>query len=718
MIRFAITIAACIVAFLAAAPQSHAINYVVGNHPIELLNGPCLPEQALVMYTQQTPGEAPVVGETFWVGVKVSFNESFACAADFWAAELTLPANLTPSISASSAPICIRTGVNGQGVQFTDQRAAANCPIAVGGTGLTWNPGTRVLRIGPKPAATFPDFGDPTSRFFLGQASGESVEYKEMVVWVPVKATAAIAAQPMTALVCTNGMGCSSTWNGTTAVFNNITVNSTAPPLVDLNINPDVWTSPTGINLQYFLKFSGGGDVPMRLNVKYYDGDSYEYICGYPTANSYTDYNQESNLPDTSHLVLLGSLDWSSLEAQRCYLPPATQHQVQICHNIGGGLCRTINFSTSAVITEFSPLTQTATHMPLSSQLNVTGRKVQGAHTAGDAYMRYRPITGGTWLSTTPKDPVMKSDSENAVALPDRTLSTEAWSRYELESCFDSSFVVSHTMCTPTSQVTAGYIVSPDEATGVTHNAATVQGLPTAPWPAGTMTVRARTGASGEGDPAGDTFTQIGSVNTSAWLTPSAGTPTTIALTGLASSTTYHWAVCFDAPATPGIEDCSAIRTFTTAAAPTGDENGDNGGSKPAAPTLPPARLVNLVAGKPSKLTAIARTGTIKVRLPASIPGATKAKVTIRLSRKQAKTIGLNVPRKAKFIQISAGTFITRAGKSSTIVTRLTRAAKLRFVAITVRRSTVKAVNATLVLVLSKDGLSSKALVKPIVLRG
>ena len=309
MLRLLSCLLTAVIAVLATTSSAHAIAYVQGNHPIELLDGPCLPESALVMYTQQSAGEHPIVGETFWVGAKVRFDESFDCAAEFWAAELTLPNSLAPAISAGSAPICIRTGVNGQGTVFTDPRAASNCPTALGATGLTWNPTSRKLRIGPKPSASFPDVGDPTSRFFLGQASGESIEYKEMVVWVPVKATAAFTAQPMTALVCTNGMGCSSTFGGSTPVFVNMTVTSSAPQPVELNINPDVWVSATGMNLQYFLTFAGGGKRNIRHHLWYDNGGGNQYICGSPTATSYTDFAQLSNGVGQSHLFVFGDFE-------------------------------------------------------------------------------------------------------------------------------------------------------------------------------------------------------------------------------------------------------------------------------------------------------------------------------------------------------------------------------------------------------------------------
>ncbi len=549
-----------------------------GNHPIELLSGSCFPETAQLMYAKQAVAEDPVVGETFWVGVKVHFDESFACAADFWAAELTLPANLAPAISASAAPICIRTGVNNQGTVFTDQRAANNCPTAAGATGLTWTAGTRRLRIGPKPAATSPDFGDPTSRFFLGQANGESIEYKDMTVWVPVKATAAIAAQPMTALVCSNGMGCSSTFGGDTPVFTNVTVTSNAPPAVDLNINPDVWVSATGMNLQYFLTFSGGGTRSIRHHLWYDNGGGDTYVCGSPTASSYTDALLPSNGTNESHLFLFGSLDWSSPEASRCYLPPDTPHKARIC-DTGTALCREISFRTSAVVTDFQPPAQDATDMPSSSQVIARGREVIGAHPAGTAFLRYRPTTGGSW-STTPGDAVAKSDSDAPVALATRTMYTDfPWQRYEVESCFTYTSPFTKTMCTPTSQFTAGYITAPDDATAVTSTTATVRGLPLSPWPAATLLVRARTGADSSGDPAGAEYATIGSKAINAYLTTSTGTPTSIDLTGLAASTTYHWAVCFDNAATSGIEDCSAVRSFVTAAAPQNDGGNGTGGN-------------------------------------------------------------------------------------------------------------------------------------------
>jgi hypothetical protein len=51
--------------------------------------------------------------------------------------------------------------------------------------------------------------------------------------------------------------------------------------------------------------------------------------------------------------------------------------------------------------------------------------------------------------------------------------------------------------------------------------------------------------------------------------------PTDLDLTSLQPATQYWWTACFDNPADAGIEDCGAVRTFTTlpATGPTGVAN-------------------------------------------------------------------------------------------------------------------------------------------------
>lgn len=611
---------------LGLAVPAEAVVYKSGAN-IELLTGNCSPFTGVAYYSQQnapgsTVGIEPKVGEIFYVGITTNFFQSFSCAADFWASVITLPAGVVPAVGEPDStggtltkPICLRRAFGANNQVYNDARMTSNCPTTVrsDNTALSFDPSTRELRIGPKADAAFPDQGNPASRFFIGQnAPAENTNYTQSVVLVPVKATQTVNA-PMTTLLCTTGTSCQT---GSTV---QMVVNAANPPAaVDVALGGGARTSAVGVSMPFAVTYAGGTQITIRIDI----ASGGVRPCGVTSAQ-FVDITEGGTFD-----FLVG--DFDTFPPIDCRLTPNTDYDFEVCHTDYNGtteyLCRVTAFRTGAVNTAVEPPEETATDRPDSRTMVFRGRKVVGPHPAGQAFLR-RKLAGaadGTF-DNSPTNSAAQSDTD--AALPDRTLAgfTE-WSTYEVQSCFNAASL----MCSPSSTLVAGYITAPADATNVSPSGATVTGLPSSPRPAGKLAIRTSTSDPGTKDPR-TALSEKASTQLAARSETTAATPTAIQLSGLAAGTKYYWAACFDVAAAAAIEDCSAVRSFTTAA----------GGEDPGLPLPPPP--------SPSPVGPVATAAPTATAAPAPGPTAvadtTKPKVSLKAkgALRRGKKISLTV---------------------------------------------------------------------------
>jgi hypothetical protein len=172
------------------------------------------------------------------------------------------------------------------------------------------------------------------------------------------------------------------------------------------------------------------------------------------------------------------------------------------------------------------------------------------------------------------------------------------------------------------------------------------------------------------------------------------GAPVNATATGLAPATTYYWAACFDNPVgSAGIEDCSPVRTFTTAASvvppsgggttpgtdgggggPQGDggggPQGDGGGGpiSDVADRIKPTASIKVV-GK------LKRGKRVTLSVSASDPSGIRS-VTIKVGSAKAvarRKVAIKLPRRKGTVKVVV-TVTDGAGN----VTRLTRTLRVR----------------------------------------
>jgi hypothetical protein len=212
------------------------------------------------------------------------------------------------------------------------------------------------------------------------------------------------------------------------------------------------------------------------------------------------------------------------------------------------------------VVTGFTLPGATAAGHPDSTQLVVTGVQAIGAHPAGTPFLETKP-DGSVERGRTFSAPSVGASATSSPGASVTLTGLTPWRTYQVAGCFREAPPTYASACGPAKTTLTGYVSSTD-ATGVYGTYATVNGLPSAPYPAGKLAF-----FIGTKDPAGAdprlALTRNGGFSiparTKAQAAPIAGT-----FTHLARTTTYWWSVCFDTPAEPGIEACAPVRSFTT----------------------------------------------------------------------------------------------------------------------------------------------------------
>jgi hypothetical protein len=212
------------------------------------------------------------------------------------------------------------------------------------------------------------------------------------------------------------------------------------------------------------------------------------------------------------------------------------------------------------VVTGFTLPGGTAAGHPDSTQLVVTGVQAVGAHPAGTPFLEAKP-NGSVERGRTFSAPAVSASQTSSPGASVTLTGLTPWRTYQVAGCFREAPPTFASGCGPAKTTLTGYMSSSD-ATGVYGTYATVNGLPSAPYPAGKLAFFIGTKDPGNADPR-LALTRNGGFSiparTKAQAVSIAGT-----FTHLARTTSYWWTACFDTPAEPGIEACAPVRSFTT----------------------------------------------------------------------------------------------------------------------------------------------------------
>ena len=610
----------------------------------------CFPLRAFPAYTQQD-GQEPQVEDVFYLSITVEFFQTFDCAADFFAVVVTLPPNVQPAIGGSAVPICRRYG--GSAPFFFDQRMASNCP-----TSVSFDPGTRQFRIGPRPGAVLPDFPDPAGQFFIGQrAPQESQLYTSAQLLIPIKASATMSGQNLGFMVCSVGTSCASG-----GVPMTVTPAPAAGASPQVSLPGNAFTSATGARVPFTINVSNNNGYYLKVDTSTSPTFTGGRPCGLTQA---TIYGQTGGTPFTGDFnseVQYGDLQTGGTV---CNLTPATTYYFKACSTNTTTFaeldCATTSFTTGGVTSTFTP----PTAIDGSGQAQVTGLQVLGGHPAGNLYVGRRlKSAGGGFSPVTANVPVAAATTSSSPTNHTVT-GFEAWRAYELASCYQVTG--GSLFCSPPVAFSAGSIASSD-ATEVSQSGAVLHGQPSAPSPAGAVRFLLGTTNPAPQDPRG-ALSEAASVEVAA---RSAADSIAGTVTGLAPGTQYFWSACFDNPADPGIEGCSSVRSFTTAAAsdapaPSGETPGTGTPPPPAggaaADTTKPRASLKVVG-------RLRRGRVITLRIGASDASGIRS-ITLKVGKARARrlarrTVKIKLPRRAgKLVLVVVVT--DRAGNRTTI---------------------------------------------------
>ena len=672
-------LAAVLVVVGVAAPSAQAqVSYKTGAE-INTAQGNCFPLRAWASYSQQNSAE-PRVDDVFYISVYYSFFQTFDCAADFVSAQLTLPSGV--QAASDVPPVCRRWGGSGNNLVY-DPRATNACPVAGALSGSTFS-------VPPRPGSPSPDFPG-SGRWFIGQvAPQESVLYHSLEFLIPVRATTTMTNQPIGLLVCSVGTSCA---NGGVNLSVTPAPVAADPPRVSLAGNVEV--SAIGARIPFSVN---SPETTQEWGLKEDISTNSNFVGGRPCGLTgpliHPQDTTQAFVGDMENEIVYGDFEATANNTTTpCRLAPGTLYHVRLCTIFftGGGPsnhqekdCKTTSFRTGAVQTRFKLPEQTAADLPGNNSIVVRDHQIVGPRPGGVIDLRYKLKDSGTWF--------VGPTQTFAQSLTGSTPTTRTvgglnqWRIYNLVSCYavtgGSQFCAD-----PPIEVTTGFATAPTDATSVGETSAVLSGQASAPSPAGTMRFLLGTSNPGAGD-VRTLLTERGSTNVAA--RSAAGEPVTAAVGGLAPGTQYWWSACFDNPAGTGIEDCSPVRTFTTAgAAPqppapgggttpggdTGGSGGDtSGGSSGGAPGGPVADSADRIKPKASiKLAGKVKRGKrVTLTVTASDPSGIRS-VSIKVGRAKPvskRRVAIKLPRKKGTVRVVV-TVTDRAGNVTTLTKTL-----------------------------------------------
>lgn len=573
--------AATAAALTLTASAEAAVNYTTGPEVNTNPSGSCFSTFFKSAFTKQD-GVDPKVGELFYVSLTATFVDSFDCAADFVSSALTLPAGVTPAITADTPMICRRYGPNGSTTVF-DSRAQANCPTSLALSGGSYS-------VRPKSSPVFPDIGGSGGSYWtLGYPLREAQKYTSLQLLVPVKASQALTNASVSHFSCAVSTGCLTSsvagltvgvttggnggGGGTGGDGGGGTGAATATTSLagDLSVGAVGAALPISIASTQPFKILTDISTSSTLN-----GDVYAsgQPCGFPAGLVWSEGGNPFAV-DGAFTWLLGA--GYDPAASPCFLSPNTLYYYRACAlNSAGSLvvtdsCRDSTFRTSAVAISFDAPLDTPAGRPRSDQL-IVAAKILGGHFAS-ANVELQAAARGSNDFGRATGTVAQSVTQSVedVTLPAQTLtgapnngspfSFQPWRVYRLRACTTGA-------CSPGRDVLAGGMYDDQDASGIGQTTATLSAVPAPPWPAGSLTFRLGSAAPASGN--GKDLALVATVALPANATATASSTIT-GLTGLAPATTYFWSACFDHDDPFGVtgpEDCSAVRSFTTASVP------------------------------------------------------------------------------------------------------------------------------------------------------
>lgn len=574
-------------ALILAVPAQGAVTFTTGTEVNTNPSGSCFSTFFKTAFTKQD-GVNPKVGELFYVSLTATFIDSFDCAAEFVSSALTLPSGVTPAITADTPMICRRYGASGANYVF-DARAQTNCP-----TSLTLSGGTYSVR--PKASPGFPDIGGSAGTYWtLGYPLREAQKYESLQLLVPVKAAQVLTNATVSHFSCAVSTGCltssvagltvaaSTGGNGGGGGTGGDGGGGTGAATATTSLAGDVSVGPTGAALPISIESTQPFRIMTDISTTgVMNGDVYA-DAGRPCFGSAAQWSEGGN-----PFSVGGAFTWMlgagyDPDPAACFLSPNTLHYYRACAlNSAGTLvvtdsCRDSTFRTGAVAISFNAPLDTPAGRPRSDQL-VVAAKIIGPHFASSNVELQAAARGsnnfGRALGTVAQS-VTQSTADVTLAAQTLTgapnngspFSFQPWYVYRLRACTTGA-------CSVARDVLAGGMYDDQDSSAVSQTTATLSALPSPPWPEGSLTFRVGSAAPPSGN--GKDLPVVATVALPA-NAATTGTATTTGLTGLTPGTTYHWSACFDHTNPFGVtgpEDCSAPRSFTTAAATVPPDSG------------------------------------------------------------------------------------------------------------------------------------------------
>ncbi len=572
---FAATVAGiAVISCLLFTPAAGADPVLKAGTAGETSGGFCAPSLITPSYSQQGAGIEPKVNDVFYLSLRIDLSlVTFDCANEFYSVIADLPPNVQTAVGGFATTICRRWGTNANGQQVNDQRAQTNCQAnpAVNGNGE--------FSLRPVANPVLPDVGGGAgSYWFAGiRSPQESQVFDHVQLLVPIKATQAMNAQPIGFTVCGTGSNCVN-------VSVNLTVTA-APSAADppaISLPAAAQTTAVGARLPFTINDDPtGSSYYLRLDA----ATSPTFASGRPCGLAGQTYFAASNAPLTPYSGSITSeFQWGDLQTggTTCFLSPDTTYFVEVCTaNPGTAFpwapfagCRTSQFRTGAVNTTVA--LPTTPPFPVAP---VAAVRVLGGHPAGTVKVQAKrwADTAGAFADASTPAAVAQSTSDSPIS-NQAVAGLNSWRTYNLRACFVAG---AHQPCSTAIEYTTGHATTRD-ATGISHEAATLSGLASSPNPALTMAILTSTTDPGAADPR-QVMSAAASGSTEANATNSENPETSVTVNGLQPETTYFWTACFNnSAAQPGFEDCGEVKSFTTGPLP------DFCSSNPTDPTCTP----------------------------------------------------------------------------------------------------------------------------------
>lgn len=533
-------------------------------------------------YFRNEANREPRANEAFYVEVKLTYFESFDCAAAFTGIQMTLPNGLVPAPGAQ--PLCKRVNL---ATGALDPRTAANCPVGapphLGGNTYSLDP---VATNHPESQAFGRKF------WFQGYDSRTNGTYRVMAIQVPVSAATAVTG-PVTFTM--KRFDAVNTWN---ASVNVTTTGSPQPPNGGTYADPKLSVqnapgqfqiSPIGVEIPFSVT---KGSTPFGLTEYVVKGTDLNQPA-YPACANGEMNEGDFFSTDEAFLNVFG--DFSDYlrgpgDPPICDLEPSTTFTSEFCikhrnatNTMVYNPCATTTFTTPPVDAAVD-IAESAT----DARVATFTLSLRGAWPAGAASVQLRRpggsfanLAGGTFNATR---------GTGAATLGARQVNDLVpWQEHAVQACFDPTAVGPPTACVNAVTLFPGAIEAPADV-AIANTTATVSGVKLrAPNPAMTVQLRARKATDGATQSPAD-LPVIATSAVGAGISPGTTAVGDIVAGGLAANTKYVWTVCAETDGDAAPEKCSPGDSFTTGNAPVVVEPTPNPSTSPTgSPTASPS---------------------------------------------------------------------------------------------------------------------------------